>query len=1328
MNFRTSYLVGLIASVFAVSCATYVIKPAFAADAPRVKPLKIMGPDGTIRQVNQQYGPTTSRDTFWSIAQKVRPDTSVSVYQVMAALYDANPHAFTSDNYNSLERGMILLIPSKEVMQAIPNRLAIARAERDDRQARAATTKPIKNNAVKTAPVNVEPVASQQVTSQPTPVVETPKPQVQNATPAQPVQFQSALTDTAQPKMVSSDLAARLDAADSKNLSLTDELARTQDQLTMRNTDVETLKAKVEELNQKIATLEETLLLSKQQNQALKADVEAMQTPVTAVEESAKPDDFWRNIMDNPLLLVAITVIPALLLLLLIFAWLRRKRNKDSQKMQLQQAAMAAGTVAAVTSTAAMASQDEVDDMAVHLDNDDNSIDSLLNMDSVDLQPEQEISAFEEDADVFVDSSRTTVANESAPFEDEGQSLDDLWAEAMGDQEQAFAADTEENSAANNFEEEDLDALLAGLDAEEAGTDESQPDSEPDDRLTESSSDDVVAKSQANNANNADVNDPDDLDALLAQFSVPEESASSADDIPDVELVDEANIDAGDATGSFDSREDEQSSNEDLSAAIAAELEDDVAIDDVDDIDALLAEFDKDQSPVSQADSDSLDSDSVDSNNLDTTETLVEQTSEITPSSAIAALSESQLEVEENDADLTDAIAAELDSELNIDTDNDIDALLAEFDLPAQDGTVEEHDTENALAEEPAADAAKSDDETQDNMDETANISDEIAAELNGEFDVDADIDDIDALLASFDAPSAVEPVDASEQPEVDDADNQTVNASTDTSIDNSVDTVSEQDDKLDLNAKIPLTADTASEAANDLAAQELTVDDLDSTDLDSTDLVTTDSIDSELTDANIPAEPALPELNIDDSEDVLSNTGFANDDDADLAALLAEFDVPEQSEADAQDINFDVETGADEDDVISLSSVTSVENDVALQDSTAEPDDELDEFDALSHFEPLDEDAEDFDALTAGIALAAASAAAAGAGVKDKQASYFNDLKANKTPDPHVLDWDSELGFTADKATETDSETTLETEFAKSDAGISNAQPSSAGFSVDNKAPLEFTLSTDDDEQDTLAASFDAGNAEDVLTPVSAMTKAPESLDSIDSAPELADDPQARANDIQSSNAITNDEFASLLTSGLTQDVDVNDTDTALDFSHSFDLNDDLDLSDDSVLAAFSANTEVGDDDVLTPEDSFSLDDESNLTVEEALAALDAQESRSSAKKAYVSDHDLTSFQNENGFIDIDKLLNEANEDNSDTDLYSEVGVEMSDVGALIGDAAMIDVDDEENSVNAKLDLARAYIEIDDSDSAKALLKEVQIDGNERQQAEAQHLLKDIG
>ncbi len=66
-----------------------------------------------------------------------------------------------------------------------------------------------------------------------------------------------------------------------------------------------------------------------------------------------------------------------------------------------------------------------------------------------------------------------------------------------------------------------------------------------------------------------------------------------------------------------------------------------------------------------------------------------------------------------------------------------------------------------------------------------------------------------------------------------------------------------------------------------------------------------------------------------------------------------------------------------------------------------------------------------------------------------------------------------------------------------------------------------------------------------------------------------------------------------------------------------------------------------------------------------------------------------------------------------------------MGELNALMSDTPMVDVDDAENAVNAKLDLARASIEIDDIDSAVALWKEGEIDGNTRQKEEAQGLLK---
>lgn len=1103
MKFRTSYLVGLMATVLAVSSTAYFIDPAVAADTPRLKPLKIMGPDGQIRQVNHQYGPTTSRDTFWSIAQKVRPDASVSVYQVMAALYDANPHAFNSSSYNSLERGMILLIPSKEVMLSIPNSMAIARAEQSDRQSRApakAVQKPaakVTTQAPVTAPVVIaetKVITETKVTPPKVPVVETPAPD--------------------KPKMLSSDVTSRLEAAESKNLSLTDELARTQDQLTVRTSDVEALKVKVEELNQRIAVLEETLQASKLQNQALKAEVEAAQTPEmatgTAEAETlapAEPDDLWRNILNSPVLMIAAAVIPALFLLLAVFWLLRRKRNKERREMQAQEAVMAAGA-AGVAGTAIMdMDDDDLDDMAVHLDTDHaDSIDSLLDMGSVDLQPEQDLTDSNDQMDMASEMFVDPGLSAEPEVEDEGQSLDDLWAEAMGDQEEDIVE--EKPKSDNILEEADLDALLAGLGSED-NTEAEDDLSELERNFASDLAEEDVEVEDTQAANEA-VADDDDLDALLAEFSVPAEDPETAKE-PATESM--------------------ESDDEDLSAAIAAELDDELddeqGGEEVDDIDALLADFDK-PTPAAEP--------------------------EVEP-------------------DLGAEIAAELDAELDelgVEDTDDIDALLADFDKPV----------------EPEAEP---------------DLGAEIAAELDAELDELGveDTDDIDALLADFDKP--VEPK---------------------AELDLGAEIAAELDDELD-ELGVDESDDIDSLLASFDAEPEIKVDAEDDAQNDTEDYAISAEIAAEL-------EASLP-------EDI---KGEASGDE-DLDALLAEFDVPEQLDADEDEFDFDMETAQlDADD--NATDEDNLLKGIGASHSIDGTDD------TFSLVEELGED-DDSDALTAAAATLAAATAAAS--VKEKESSFFNDLKANKSKDPHVLDWDSELDFAPKaKPAATPADAAAETD-------VDNVEPNADASRADTPAPDDATQ-----EKPIKATRNDVDFSEDFKL-----------------------DTQEDADDSELG----------------------------------------LDLSDDNVLAAFTANTDFDDDeDVLTSEDSFSLVDD--LTVDEALAALDAQESRKAQKK-FVPEHDLTNFQNENGFIDIDKLLNDADEDGTDTDLYSEVDVEMSDVGALIGDAAMIDVDDEENSVNAKLDLARAYIEIDDSDSAKALLKEVQIDGNERQQDEAGRLLKEM-
>ncbi|QTE80653.1 FimV/HubP family polar landmark protein [Shewanella algae] len=1080
MNFRTSYLVGLMAAFFALNQGT-LIEPAHAEG------LKITGPDGQVRQQVRQYGPTTPSDTFWSIAQKVRPDSSVSIYQVMAAIFEANPHAFTSNNYNSLERGMILLIPSKEVMQAIPQSMARARAEQDDKSW--SSGKPLKadDGKIETAKA---PERESQAAKEPTPATQTP-------TAAQPSKVAtSAKENSAQPKVsepstettqVAADKSSAtttekaateatpetaddnsIEALQSRNLSLTDELGRAQDLLTVANTDNQGLQAQIDELNQRLSVLEESLQASKKQEQQLKAENAELKQQLQAASATAnEPDDLWRSLMDNPLLLALAAAIPAVLLLLLLWSMLRRRRKQsDAQAPQTEAAPMAAAA-AAGAATAEMANAD--DELAVHLDDDpDDSIDSLLDVDSSALQPEPEVESDNEQMDMaqemFIDSGEGDDAQEA---EDEGQSLDDLWAEAMGEQE---SGEQEEPA------EEDLDSLLAGLDdtdkqetiPEELQA-ESVPASEPE--LSETLPEDVTAAFDQS------------FEAELEQNLnlEPEEQSSEPELDTELQSLDLENQ-ADDSAVVIDE-------DEDLSAAIAAELaEDEPAEETLDetqeaDLDALLAGFDVNEN----------------------TEPQIEAGTQVED--------DSKTEAEE---DLSAAIAAELDEDDSADTElgeeADIDALLAGFDSPAEEST------------------------------ETEDLSDAIAAELeddNVAIDSSDTEADIDALLAGFDdLGDAVETQEAEAEP------------------------VQAEEESEDLDALLAGLAD---------------------------DVIAIDNVDE-----------AIAETDEEDSSEVESDDATERSD-AELDAMLA----------------------------------------------------------GLSQAEDLDEPKKSDETDTLADESRGTDSAPQSAQRSDKDSGFFDDLKAgSKSHDPHILEWEP-------------------------------SAPKEPLVEEEPSAPKEPSAQ----EKQEPSAQEEPSAIEELL--------AQEELPN-----------QEQAADVEDS---------------------VTDTEQALDIDLAQDTDDsDKSLSDDDLLAAFSENVakeaEADEEFSLELDDDDSLDlEDHKLTVDEALAALDAKE-KGKVASSMVPEHDLSAFQKENGFIDIERLLSEADEGNSDTDPYKELDVDMGELDSLVGAAAMVDVDDEENSVNAKLDLARAYIEIDDKDSAKALLKEVELDGNARQQEEAAALIKTLG
>jgi len=65
-------------------------------------------------------------DTLWNVALKTRPGDSVSVHQMMMALLNENPTAFTDNNVNGLKAGVTLQIPAQTQINALSKAAAVA--------------------------------------------------------------------------------------------------------------------------------------------------------------------------------------------------------------------------------------------------------------------------------------------------------------------------------------------------------------------------------------------------------------------------------------------------------------------------------------------------------------------------------------------------------------------------------------------------------------------------------------------------------------------------------------------------------------------------------------------------------------------------------------------------------------------------------------------------------------------------------------------------------------------------------------------------------------------------------------------------------------------------------------------------------------------------------------------------------------------------------------------------------------------------------------------------------------------------------------------------
>ena len=219
-------------------------------------------------------------------------------------------------------------------------------------------------------------------------------------------------------------------------------------------------------------------------------------------------------------------------------------------------------------------------------------------------------------------------------------------------------------------------------------------------------------------------------------------------------------------------------------------------------------------------------------------------------------------------------------------------------------------------------------------------------------------------------------------------------------------------------------------------------------------------------------------------------------------------------------------------------------------------------------------------------------------------------------------------------------------------------------------------------------------------------------------------------------------------------EDVDSTDTsdDSELDDSGDFELDDD-DIDDD-LEAFFELDNEDEDDSEFAIEDDSELDDldipgDIDLDIaspQDIEGNVEEDKKRQSADESLQLDNpdlDLEALLSDVGdsvtpneanllpedFLDVEALMDDGDDiDNGNLDNQElDLDVSLSDFTGVSDDDTVIDIDKDAGQ-NANLDLARAYIEMDDVNAARELLEEVLELGNEEQKAEADAILKSIG
>ncbi|TMP14661.1 hypothetical protein CWC02_18075, partial [Pseudoalteromonas sp. S2721] len=265
----------------------------------------------------------------------------------------------------------------------------------------------------------------------------------------------------------------------------------------------------------------------------------------------------------------------------------------------------------------------------------------------------------------------------------------------------------------------------------------------------------------------------------------------------------------------------------------------------------------------------------------------------------------------------------------------------------------------------------------------------------------------------------------------------------------------------------------------------------------------------------------------------------------------------------------------------------------------------------------------------------------------------------------------------------------------------------------LDDDFDDEILLDNEFTEDDVLDPEDDLSDQSQSEGATELTSEAPIDDEVADSQDELEEFPEFELDDIELDDAREAEQTLADIESNLADEVDLSE------------------LSDDEIDDDFMADLTQTDFDALLNElaepgeadiaDASEFDVDFNALLNEDLQG-ESEQPVAPEVEALDTEEQTTSTDE---FVDIDSLLEQSDDEALDHEPYDEVDMDvgLSDFNDLLAGDNPTDVDAESGGYSAKLDLARAYIEIDDFDAALQAIEDVIANGPEEVQEEAQSL-----